>query len=126
MRVLLVLTAILTVIVAPVTEASATTPGLEVLGAPELQPADPDLAIAPSGAQLVALSGRSGSGFAVLTRSRARAGGPWGPVVRVSPVARVRPVDPTVAIDPQGAAAVIWRTPGEPARSAVRRSVGAA
>ncbi len=125
MRVLPILAAILTTAAVPVAGASATTPGTQVLGAPELQPADPDLAIAPSGAQVIAFTGRSESGFAVLTRSRARAGGPWGPAVRVSPVARTRPADPAVAIDPRGAAVVIWRSPDEPVRSAVRRSAGA-
>ena len=125
-RVLMVLTTILASVVAPVTWAPATTPGPQVLGAAELKPADPDLAIAPSGAQVIAFTGRSDSGFAVLTRSRARAGGPWGPAVRVSRVARTRPADPAVAIDPRGAAVVIWRPPGEPVRSAVRRSAGAA
>ena len=85
-----------------------------------LQPADPDVAIGPSGAQVLVFTGRADGGYGVFSRSRSRAGGPWGAPIRVSATSSSRPLRPAVAVAPSGAAVVVWRAPGAAVLSALR------
>lgn len=98
-----------TVAAAPRSGMAAT---LDPAAPAELQPADPDVAIGPSGAQVLVFTGRADGGYAVFARTRSRAGGPWGAPIRVSAASSGRPLQPAVAVAPGGAAVVVWRAPG--------------
>ena len=68
-----------------------------------------DVAANARGDNVAVFAGPAGDGFAVFARSRARAGGPWGPRARISGVSAGRPGDLRVAVDGIGRALVAWR-----------------
>ena len=82
------------------------------------------VAVNARGDNVAVLAGPVGDGFAVFARSRTRAGGPWGPRVRVSGVTAGRPGDLRVAVDDNGRALAAWRRPvvggGSDLRYAIR------
>ena len=74
-------------------------------------PLSSDVAANARGDNVAVLAGPAGDGFAVFARSRARAGGPWGPRVRISDPTAGRPGDLRVAVDGNGRALAAWRRP---------------
>lgn len=72
-------------------------------------PVSSGIAMNARGQNVAAFEAPVGDGFAVFARSRARAGGPWGPRTRISGVTERRPDQILVAVDERGRAMVIWR-----------------
>jgi len=72
-------------------------------------PVSSGIAMNARGENVAAFEAPVGDGFAVFVRSRARAGGPWGPRTRISRVTERRPDRILVAVDERGRAMVIWR-----------------
>ena len=72
-------------------------------------PVSSGIAMNARGENVAAFEAPVGDGFAVFARSRARAGGPWGPRTRISGVTERRPDRILVAVDERGRAMVVWR-----------------
>jgi hypothetical protein len=106
--------------------AGASAQDLESAAPRALEPDNPDVAIAEMGHQVLVFTGRAGQGFAVLARTRPRAGGPWSAPTRLSATSAKRPSQPAVAIRRDGAAVAVWRGPGGTVLSALRPGPSAA